>query len=203
MTTASAPVSGADPPSIDVAFLQAGEVLEDVVAQVAADAWNDPSPCEGWSVRDVVGHVVQSTLKIAALVRHEPFLRDDEHPAGAAGDDPLAALRAACGPAREAVKHGDLSRTTEAMHGQRTVASALAFPVADLAVHAWDIAHATGQGGLRLPPELLAHIVHTTDQVPDDVLRGPGRFGPARPVADRADDTTRLMAWLGRDTTRP
>ena len=66
-------------------------------------------------------------------------------------------------------------------------------------MHAWDVAHSTNRP-LTLPPEVLAHVVHTCEQVPEEVLRGPGLFGPARPVAEDADDTTRLMAWLGRDT---
>jgi len=28
------------------------------VAAVPADRWDDPSPCEGWSARDVLGHVI-------------------------------------------------------------------------------------------------------------------------------------------------
>src|SRR5215210_2426727 len=27
------------------------------VRAVAADAWDNPSPCEGWTARDVVGHL--------------------------------------------------------------------------------------------------------------------------------------------------
>ncbi len=52
-----------------------------------------------------------------------------------------------------------------------------------------------------VPDELLAHMVHTAERVPEDVLRGPNSFGPAQSVADDADDTTKLMAWLGRETT--
>src|SRR5580698_82845 len=31
----------------------------DRVRAVPADAWNNPSPCEGWTARDIVGHLTQ------------------------------------------------------------------------------------------------------------------------------------------------
>src|SRR3954451_18362226 len=35
-----------------------GQFTERVRA-VPADAWNNPSPCEGWTARDVVGHLTE------------------------------------------------------------------------------------------------------------------------------------------------
>jgi hypothetical protein len=34
--------------------------------------------------------------------------------------------------------------------------------------------------------------------VPEDKLRRPGGFGPAKPVSEDATPTTRLMAYFGR-----
>src|SRR5579885_3782958 len=31
----------------------------EVVRAVPAHAWNNPSPCEGWTARDVVGHLTE------------------------------------------------------------------------------------------------------------------------------------------------
>lgn len=91
-----------------------------------------------------------------------------------------------------------LDREVDTPGGRRTVAEGLMFPAADLAVHAWDVATAAGQA-LDLPPELRAHVLATCEQVPEHVLRSPGRFGPVREASADADETTRLMAWLGRD----
>jgi len=44
------------------------------------------------------------------------------------------------------------------------------------------------------------HVVATCEQVPEDALRSPDLFGPVQP-AD-TDATTKLRAWLGRQTTR-
>lgn len=193
-----APVLSSEPPAIDAAFLRASDVFEATLARIPGDAWDNASPCAGWTVRDVVGHVIGTMTEAAAVLRGEPLSRDPSVPGDAAGDDPVAALRAVSAAAREAVKTANLSQPTETPHGRRTVAEALAFPTADLIVHAWDVGHATKQS-LLLPDELLAHVVRTSEQVPEEILRGPGLFGPAQPVADDADDTTRVMAWLGRD----
>lgn len=169
------------------------------MARVPEQGWDNRSPCAGWTVRDVVRHVIGTMSEASAIVRGEPFSRDPSRPGNAAGEDPVAAVRAVSGPARQAVQTADLSQAAGTSGGGRTVAEALAFPTADLVVHAWDIAHATRQQ-LLLPDELLAHVAHTCEQVPEEKLRGPGLFGPAQTVDDDADDTTRLMAWLGRDT---
>jgi uncharacterized protein (TIGR03086 family) len=198
---ARAPISVGSSPAVDVAFLQASDVFEATVARIPEGAWDSASPCAGWTIREVVGHVVGTMIEASAIVRGDPFSRDPSRPGEATGDDPVSALRAASGAARAAVRTADLARATETPRGRGTVAEALAFPAADLAVHAWDVAHAS-RWHLLLPDELLAHVVHTAEQVPEEVLRGPGLFGPAQPVADDAGDTTRLMAWFGRDLAR-
>lgn len=195
----SAPISVGPRPAVDVAFPAASDVFEATLAKVPDQAWQRRSPCGNWTVRDIAGHVVGTMIEIAAIARHKPFSRNSAPPGSDAGDDPVDTMHAVSGPARDAVRSADLGQPTDAMHGRRTVAEALAFPIADLAVHAWDIAHATQQQ-LQLPDVLLAHVVHTCAQVPEEVLRGPGLFGPVQAAPDDADDTTRLMAWLGRET---
>jgi hypothetical protein len=73
---------------------------------------------------------------------------------------------------------------------------------ADLAVDPWDVADATGQT-LQRPRELLSHVVATGEQVPEHVLRGPDLFGPAQQAPADADNTTKLMAWLGQKPLVP
>lgn len=195
---AHAPISVGPPPAIDAAFLQAMDVFGATAARVPAPAWGNASPCAGWTARDVAGHVVGTVTKAAAILGGEAFPPGPSRPEDGAGDDPVAAWRAASRPARESVGEADLSREIDMPRGRGTAAQALAFPTADLIVHAWDIAHAAGLE-LSLPAELLAHIVATCAPVPEETLRGPDLFGPAREAPDGADDTARLMAWLGRD----
>lgn len=41
-------------------FDEARQPLEAVLSAVPADRWADPSPCEGWSARDVLSHIIET-----------------------------------------------------------------------------------------------------------------------------------------------
>jgi uncharacterized protein (TIGR03086 family) len=66
----------------------------------------------------------------------------------------------------------------------------------DVLIHTWDLARATG-----LDETLDATEVHryVEGMEPlDQLLRDSGQYGPRIPVADDADEQTRLIAFLGR-----
>ncbi|WP_223125358.1 adenosylmethionine--8-amino-7-oxononanoate transaminase [Streptomyces sp. TRM68367] len=199
--TTSAPVRTGAPPDIVTALADAVNVFDATLTGVQDGAWDTASPCSDWSTRDVVGHVIGTLGKVALIARGEPTQSAPSQPGEAAAGDPVKAWRDAAAAARTAVAEADPTLQVDTPAGRQNLARALAFPVSDIIVHAWDIAAATGRP-LRLPDSLLAHIVHTCAQVPEAALRGPGRIGEARPSAPGADDTTRMMAWLGRDVER-
>lgn len=197
----SAPVRTGAPPDIVTALADAVNVFDATLTGVRGGAWDTVSPCSEWSTRDVVGHVIGTLGKVALIARGEPTQSAPSQPGAAAAGDPVKAWRDAAAAARTAVAAADPKLQVDTPAGRQDLARALAFPVSDVIVHAWDIAAATGRW-LRLPDSLLAHVVHTCAQVPEAALRGPGRIGEARPSAPGADDTTRMMAWLGRDVER-
>lgn len=41
-------------------YNETNHALESNLGAVPADSWSEPSPCEGWTARDVVGHMVQT-----------------------------------------------------------------------------------------------------------------------------------------------
>ncbi|MGW2422781.1 hypothetical protein ACWC0C_26590 [Streptomyces sp. NPDC001709] len=67
----------------------------------------------------------------------------------------------------------------------------------DAAVHAWDIAVATGQNG-PLTTALAAGLRPTADQLVPG-LRAYGVFAPALASGGPSDDAAALLAFLGRD----
>jgi len=42
-----------------------------MLGDISGEAWNVPSPCEGWSVRDVLAHLVEGELAIGRIYRGE------------------------------------------------------------------------------------------------------------------------------------
>ncbi|WP_116948079.1 TIGR03086 family metal-binding protein [Jiangella endophytica] len=167
-------------------------VLTRRIESVPADRWESPSPCEGWTTRDVVAHLVDWHGELARL-------GGLSLPAGpSAADDPVAAWRHTRDAMQELLDDPARADTPyEGMFGPTTVAAtADRFLGLDLIVHGWDIARGAGLDD-AIPAEDVADLLPMVEQLGDN-LRRPGVCGPAVPVPDDADDQTRLLGLLGR-----
>jgi len=173
-----------------------------VVDRVPTDRWGSPSPCEGWSARDVVAHVVTSQRGflaqrgVDATTSHqfdvdEPTENEaDPRVAWHAHDDRMRELLA--DPAVAGLEYdGAFGRTTVG----RTV---VAFHGFDLVVHRWDVAVAAGLDE-RLTDDELDMLERSADGFGDH-LYDDGVCQPALPVPEDADRQERLLARLGRRT---
>jgi uncharacterized protein (TIGR03086 family) len=67
---------------------------------------------------------------------------------------------------------------------------------ADLAIHAWDLARATGQDA-ALDPGAAALLLPWTE-ASADLISGSGMFGPPIDAGPGAPDDVRLLGLLGR-----
>lgn len=173
-------------------YSRLSDAFADLVAQVPEERWASPSPCEGWTARDVVGHVVDTQGMFLGLVGRE--LGDIPK----AADDPAAAWDAA-----RAVVLADLTDPERAgaefdgFFGPTTFAQAVdRFIGFDLIVHRWDLARATGLDE-AIDPDDVRWARRATEFFGDS-LRSEGVCGTElTPPAD-ADEQTRLLAHLGR-----
>lgn len=163
------------------------------IAEVPADRWAAPSPCEGWTARDVVKHMVDNHAVF------ERFVGRGLGDLPSVDDDPGAAFASA-----RRVVSGHLHDPEAAaaafegeVFGRTTFAEAIdRFVSFDLLVHRWDLAQAAGIP-VTLPADEVATAFDTAMGF-GEVLRGPGTFGPEQPAPAGADDQTRLFAFLGR-----
>lgn len=71
------------------------------------------------------------------------------------------------------------------------------FYTADVFMHTWDLARASGQEE-RLDPGRCAQLLDGMLPL-DDVLRMSGQYGPRVEVPETADVQTRLLAFIGRE----
>jgi uncharacterized protein (TIGR03086 family) len=162
------------------------------VAAVPPDAWDRPSPCEGWTARDVVHHVVSTEGMFLGFVGRSP----GEVPS--VDDDPLGAWSAV-----RASVQGDLEDPERAgaqfdgFSGRSTFEAAVdRFLCFDLVVHGWDLARSVGLDE-RIDPAEVARVRQHAEEM-GDALRSPKAFGPAVEPPSGADDQARLLAFLGR-----
>lgn len=154
--------------------------------------WDAPTPCDGWSVRDVVLHVIDTERDF--LARHDL----DPGPVADLADLP-AAWRAHCAAVTDVLgREGVAEREYDGYFGRTTIAATMAdFYGWDLVIHGSDAARATGQPWSISDEE--AASLHATADGWGDALHSEGVCGAAVPVPDDASATDRLLARLGRD----
>lgn len=163
--------------------------LTDVLAAVPPTAWDAPSPCEGWTARDVVRHLVETQRDLFAGHGVElgapPDL--DADPSQAWGAHSARVLEVLADDAVPAIAY-------DGFFGPTTLGATLEqFYVFDMVVHRWDVARAAGlDAGL-------------TDAELDLVERGADGFGEAlylegicRPAVTPPPGASRAAAVLAR-----
>ena len=162
------------------------------IAAVPDDRWTAPSPCDGWTARDVVGHVVDTQAMFLGLV-------DRSMPDGpSANDDPAGAWAHAT-----SVVQADLDDPERAgftftgFFGESTFEAAIdRFLCFDLIVHSWDLARATG-GDESVAPADAEFVIAGVAEFGDSI-RSPQACGPEIAVDADANLTTRMLALVGR-----
>lgn len=164
------------------------------VEQVDGTAWERPSPCEGWTARDVVRHVAETQRDLLDRVGLAPD--DRELP-----DDPVAAWDLVRGWVATVLAEPERAGLIyESYFGPTTVAETLdTFYCSDLAIHRWDLARAAGLADHEeMPADEVARLTQDYRKLGES-LRSPGVCGP--PVELDTPDPTeqdRLLAFLGR-----
>ena len=184
---------------------RSGELLDQgldfftaIITQLSDDDWERPTPCAGWTARDLLGHLATSMrVGISVMQGQPPTWPDAAHPGELVEGDPAEFWRGTVVRTRDVLRHADLARVMETPLG-RTVADDLAIPVIDLYVHAWDLGAAVSIA-VEIPAGVINYAHAYIDPLPDDMVRGDNRaFGPQTPVPPGATPTERFIAWTGR-----
>jgi len=178
-------------------FTKAVYSMDAVVNRVPDGAWDQSSPCDGWSARDVVGHAAGVLLAVpemaggAAMVL--PTTADDlTDPVGTwadARDTVLAALDAP----------GALDLTGEYWFGPMSIDELVGFVQWDPLTHGWDVAQATGVS-VSLD-EGLAQLSFDRISSIRQGLASMGLVGDEVSVDAGSSVTDRYLALVGREPT--
>jgi uncharacterized protein (TIGR03086 family) len=157
-------------------------------------AWDNPAPPEGWVARDVVRHLVEwfpPFLEAGAGVTlpRGPSVDDDPVNAWTVHSDGVQALLDDPATADKVLVDRHV--------GEVPLPAAIdMFYTADVFMHTWDLARATGQDE-RLDPEKCAELLGGM-QPNEAAMRQSGQYGPRVEVPDDADVQTRMLAFIGR-----
>jgi uncharacterized protein (TIGR03086 family) len=162
----------------------------------AGGKWERPSPCTGWSARDVLEHVIgfHDVLLLRPMGAKPARPRDDPLGRWLVTHETLRSVFS-----RPGLFDGpmDVPAVGNNPPAQLDAVALVAALTQDVLVHTWDLASAVGADN-RLDPELCDLYVRRLPHDPEALVAS-GMFGPAVEVSADADPQSRLLARLGRD----
>jgi uncharacterized protein (TIGR03086 family) len=173
--------------------------FHDVLVTVSDAGWDRPTPNPGWSVRDLVSHVIGGNRRYVVLLSGAPTvevekLRGGDH----LGDDPIAAFDETSMEVAKAFREpGALERTVHHRKGDRTGDDLLTMRILEHSLHGWDLATAI-DGDTNIDPtvvkvllERASHDLLVRSGYPGDPERGSGTGAKQSPQQ-------RLLVLTGR-----
>ncbi|WP_186627255.1 TIGR03086 family metal-binding protein [Rhodococcus sp. BP22] len=168
-------------------------ILTQRIEAVPPDKWNIASTCAGWSIRDVVKHLIETEKgalePVGLSIPDGPSVDDDPAAAWAHTRDSMQDILD--DPARANLEY-------DGHFGKTDLASSIgSFYSLDLIVHAWDIAHPAGVDA-TIADQDLDFVEAFIEQIGDSI-RMEGVCGPAVEVPASADRQRKVLAQLGRE----
>ncbi len=149
------------------------------------------TPCEGWTVRVLLDHMLETGRYFAGTARGEDVPLPGPVPPETLGDDPVGAFERLRAETLEAyAEEGVLDRT----------GPLLGIAFTEQLLHGWDLAVAAGRDATM--PEGLAEAAYTMIHGRFTEEQRKGTFGPELPAPEDASPQERLLAYTGRDPSR-
>jgi uncharacterized protein (TIGR03086 family) len=173
-----------------------------VIARIGAADWERPTPCDEWSVRDIVNKMTASTITFAAFgrrTRPEPAL-DLIHPTEILGADPLGRYLAEAADCRAVWRtEGALDGTAPSTVGDFPAKAVLNARIFDTTILTWDVAAACGLAH-GIDDDLAAYVlrvaralVPTVRSASKERYKDPADLGESAPLVHQ------MVAATGRD----
>ncbi|MGW0858309.1 TIGR03086 family metal-binding protein [Streptomyces sp. NPDC002690] len=182
---------------------EAHAAMRAVVAKVAPEGWHLPTPCDQWNVTQVLRHAIGDQAAFVSKITDGPGPSYDPFsPSGSLDGAPDELLEAVLADSARAF--GGIDPAAPAVPVplppfQVPAAVAVGAAALDLAIHAWDIAVATGQPSSLTPS--LARALRPAAKALVEPLRGFAYASAIEPAA-AADDASSLLHHLGRRADR-
>ena len=173
-----------------------------VIAQLDDDDWDRPTPCDTWSVRDIVNKIVASTYMFTAFGRRhrlDPPL-DLIDPVEMLGDDALGTYLAAAADCRAAWRHpGAMDGEAPSTVGEYPAKAVLNARIFDTTILTRDVAAACGLAH-GIDDRHAAYVLHVAKALVVTVRAvSPARYKAPVETGDAASLVRQMVAATGRD----
>lgn len=173
------------------------EATSSVLESVPSERWGDPSPCDGWTVGQLGGHLVGGATYFGQAVDGQAPELPTEEPRSL-GDGAVAAFREAVRLNLAAFRRpGALDQQHHFAFGPTPGWVIANIGLSETLIHGWDLARAVG---LPYSPDDAAvdAVMRFQAQGSEDDLRAEGMFGPAETAPRNATPFEELLAFTGR-----
>jgi uncharacterized protein (TIGR03086 family) len=180
-------------------YVSALQGLDGVVQQVHDEHLDSVTPCPPWTVRHLLGHVIDGQRQVLAMLRGHGPRRPQQglvELARAAGTAPTVLWGHEHAQTLDTLSRVDLEGIVATPGNTMRIDDLLSTATIEPLLHAWDLATAIGT-----PVELDADAVHATLGLVrelGDQLAATGMFAPARPWTDSMTPLEQLLAFTGR-----
>jgi uncharacterized protein (TIGR03086 family) len=182
---------------------RAMDVTAGIVPVVAPEQWDNPTPCAGWLVRDLLAHIIGQYHGFALAASGQPTTVEDFRPRPVTTDAVSSYTSAAVLVTEAFAEPGVLDRRFHLPEirdgGSFPARAAIGFHLVDEVAHAWDLAKSIGVP-VEFDEQVLAAALSISLQVPNDsASRGAGfAFAPAEAADPGLATLDRIVALLGR-----
>jgi uncharacterized protein (TIGR03086 family) len=178
-------------------------VTAGIVSLITPHQLGNPTPCAGWSVADLLAHIIGQYHGFALAATGQPTSLEAFHPRPIT-TDPVTSYTAAAGLvtrafAADGVTGGRFHLPEIRDGGSFPATAAIGFHLVDEVAHAWDLGRSIGVP-VGFDEQVLNAALSIALQVPDDpALRGEGfAFALAQPAGPSPEPLDRIVALLGR-----
>lgn len=179
---------------------EAHRALRETVAGLGSAELAMPTPCEQWNVTQVLQHAAGDQLGYASAITGEPGPTWDPFaPSGHLDEDASGLVESALQMSAAAwltVGHDDEDIATPLPQGRLAPSLGAGACALDAAVHAWDVAVATGRPS-PLTPDLARQLMTVATSIVEP-LRSYGVYAAALEPEPGDDDAAALLRYLGR-----
>lgn len=187
-------------PDLRPQLTRAQQWVQTLITRVTADQLGNPTPCDDFDVRTLIGHLYTGARRTEAMAtglsaQTVPFVSD------LPDDDLGAGYRDVIEASRRAWAAADLRAPVTAPWGRAPGAVAVGLYLQEALSHGWDLAVATGQPSEADQDLAEAALVVGRQALPAEPRGGNIPFGPVIESTPDATPTERLVNWTGRRTT--
>jgi uncharacterized protein (TIGR03086 family) len=181
------------------ALARSTQNFESLLSSVSESLLFLPTPCENWSVTELVWHVARASDMSVLLL--DGGTKDEAVKLFEVVSPPNVleeCRRALDAQLTRFAKANDLDAVTHHPMGDVTVAQLFDFRIVDLTVHFWDLAQAVGANDQI--PDALVDYAYARLQPLGDVIGRTGIFGegPSNTLDDDAATQLKLLDLTGR-----